>query len=197
MYFDSSKNLMLDALFGTNPTAPVTHVAVHSAFDIGGGNEVSSARVAISMGSATNGTITSTGTPTISMPGGSTAAFFGLWSAVTLGTIQFMAPVGSTKAKAVEGDTDDTIYARAHGFINDEQVTFYGDDLPTGITQGDLYFVVNASADTFQISLTQGGAAIDITADGFGTCYNIAPESFTGAGTLDLSSLVATLNLVT
>lgn len=55
--------------------------------------------------------------------------------------------------------------------VND-RVAFYaltgGASLPTGITEGTIYFVKTLSSVTFTISATQGGSVIDITAIGSG-----------------------------
>jgi hypothetical protein len=49
-----------------------------------------------------------------------------------------------------------------HGLVNGASVKFSTTGaLPTGIVAGTTYFVVSAAADTFQISATQGGAAIN------------------------------------
>ncbi|WP_052087659.1 collagen-like protein [Paenibacillus wynnii] len=69
----------------------------------------------------------------------------------------------------------DTFTAVAHGLING-QIIFpawtpssgfntKGAVYPTGMSQVH-YYVINTTADTFQISLTSGGAAVDITALG-------------------------------
>ncbi len=56
-----------------------------------------------------------------------------------------------------------TAHSAAHGFVNGDIVTPYPSTPPGGLTAGGEYFVVNATADTFQFSLTAGGAAINIT----------------------------------
>jgi hypothetical protein len=50
----------------------------------------------------------------------------------------------------------------AHGYSNDQKIMFSTTGaLPTGLTAGQMYYVVNKSTDTFQVSLTQGGTAIN------------------------------------
>lgn len=62
--------------------------------------------------------------------------------------------------------TADTITATAHGLVLDNVITFTTTGtLPTGLSAGTRYWVVNPAADTFQISSTQGGAAITFAAD--------------------------------
>jgi len=54
---------------------------------------------------------------------------------------------------------------------NNTTVSFFvskGGTLPTGISPGQQYFVVNASGSTFQVSATSGGGAIQVTGAGSG-----------------------------
>ena len=51
----------------------------------------------------------------------------------------------------------------AHGFENGNTVTFSGTS-PTGLTNDTVYYIVEKTTDTFKVSLTSGGAGIDITA---------------------------------
>lgn len=63
----------------------------------------------------------------------------------------------------------DTINITAHGLINGQKITYSSDTTDiTGLTTGNNYFVVGATDDTFQLSATSGGAAIDLTDDGAG-----------------------------
>lgn len=49
-----------------------------------------------------------------------------------------------------------------HGFVNGNDVTFQTTGaLPTGLAQNTVYYVVNKTNDTFEVSLTVGGAAIN------------------------------------
>lgn len=62
--------------------------------------------------------------------------------------------------------TADTITAETHGLVLDDVITFTtAGTLPTGLAVATRYWVVNPTADTFQISATKGGAAITFTAD--------------------------------
>lgn len=70
---------------------------------------------------------------------------------------------GSEKVFSVVGT--DTIRCPAHGYANStgpapSLVVFYGDGLPTGLTAGQTYHVVNAQTDTFQVATSAGGSAI-------------------------------------
>ena len=60
----------------------------------------------------------------------------------------------------------DVIGLVAHELIADQRVTFGGSALPGGITAGLWYYVIPASVNTFQISLTAGGSVLEITSTG-------------------------------
>lgn len=58
----------------------------------------------------------------------------------------------------------------AHSFANGAEVSFTTTGaLPAPLTTSDIYFVVGAAANTFNLSLTPGGAAIATTSAGSGT----------------------------
>jgi len=58
----------------------------------------------------------------------------------------------------------------AHGLLNGNQVFIDSDaTMPAPLEKFNIYYVINKTADTFQLSLTSGGSAIDITSAGSGT----------------------------
>jgi hypothetical protein len=62
------------------------------------------------------------------------------------------------------------VTSTSHGLANGKRVIFQTTGaLPTGITANTVYFVVNAAANTFQISATSGGAAIATSGTQSGT----------------------------
>lgn len=65
----------------------------------------------------------------------------------------------------------DTATLTAHGQANGSRVHVAnsGGGLPSGLSADTKYFIINATTDTFQFSLTVGGAVIDITTAGTGT----------------------------
>lgn len=64
----------------------------------------------------------------------------------------------------------DTITITSHGFTNGTEVAFDSTGtLPGGLSSGVSYFVINSAANTFQVSETSGGGAVDITSQGSGT----------------------------
>lgn len=63
--------------------------------------------------------------------------------------------------------SNDTLYSEAHGLSNGDIISFSSTgSLPTGLTASTDYYVINKTADTFQVSTSFGGSAVDITAAG-------------------------------
>jgi len=66
--------------------------------------------------------------------------------------------------------TPAVVTSTSHGLANGKRVIFQTTGaLPAGITANTVYFVVNAAANTFQISATSGGAAIATSGTQSGT----------------------------
>lgn len=80
--------------------------------------------------------------------------------------------------QATINNTTNVFTSVAHGFTNDAPVTvdISGEDVPAPLSKGTIYYVINATADTFQIALTVGGAAIDITGDTTNFIYNVTTQ---------------------
>jgi hypothetical protein len=79
--------------------------------------------------------------------------------------------------------TSDTITSNAHGLVNGAQVNYnnQGGASITGLTSGNDYYVVNATTNTFQLSATLGGAAIDLSGTGNNS------QTFASTGNLNLT----------
>lgn len=89
-------------------------------------------------------------------------------------------PTAATPAQAFTAAASDVITAVAHGLSNGLIVTVTSTGaLPAGLTAATNYYVVQATTDTFKVSLTLGGAAVDITDAGTGvhtlTSYDPTP----------------------
>lgn len=94
-------------------------------------------------------------------------------------------------------DTGDTVNITGHKFLNGERVAFNSTTTTTGLTAYDIYYVVNATANTFQVSTTVGGSAVALTNDGTGSIYrpkyrqvliSILPQSANHFTTVDFSN---------
>ena len=115
--------------------------------------------------------------------------WLGLWNG---GTYLGYAPNASNPREFVVNTATDTFTCPAHGYSNGTKVTIYGDTVPSPLTEGNVYFVVNSTTDTFQISATSGGAVIDITGIGGTGCVvsTITEEVYGGAGTHTISTWI-------
>jgi len=68
-------------------------------------------------------------------------------------------------------DSGDLVEITAHGFKDGQLVSFSEVTTTTGVSVGELYYVVNAAANSLQVSDTIGGAAKALTSDGTGKIY--------------------------
>jgi hypothetical protein len=76
-----------------------------------------------------------------------------------------------------------------HGLANGQPVRFLTTGaLPTGITAGKVYFVKNAATNTFQISATSGGSAINTSGSQSGTHTGIATSAPNAVGIIASTS---------
>jgi hypothetical protein len=190
MLTDATVNTMLDAI-------TYDLCSLHTAYSATGANEVTGgapayARKAITLGAAASRVKAATSAPVFDVPA-TTVRFIGLWTTAGAVFRGMFANGGSEKGFQV-GVTPNTILCMSHGLVNDNKVVFYGGTPPTGLTEGTVYFVVNVVAgdpDTFQVALTQGGAAIDITGQPSAQCKfsKIVEEVFAAQGTFTVSAL--------
>jgi hypothetical protein len=91
-YTNAGKNLMLDALKGTNPTVAIAYASLHTAApgesgtsEVTGGSPAY-ARKSVTFGTPSNGQMAATNQPVFDVPGGTTVTHVGFWSAVSGGT---------------------------------------------------------------------------------------------------------------
>lgn len=76
--------------------------------------------------------------------------------------------------------TNDTITSAGHGLSNNDVITMTnaGGALPAGLATDTYYYVISATTNTFSVSTTKGGTAVDITGTGTGT-HTYIKEVFT------------------
>lgn len=67
--------------------------------------------------------------------------------------------------------SDDKLDITSHGFSNTDRimVTSSSQDLPAGLDSATVYYVINAGTNDFELSLTSGGSAVELTDNGTGT----------------------------
>ena len=84
-------------------------------------------------------------------------------------TEQYVVNVRSTTKKTATWNTGtDRVSCTAHGFVAGDEVRFYGATLGT-LNKTDRYYVISPTTNDFQVSLTSGGSAVDITDAGSST----------------------------
>lgn len=77
--------------------------------------------------------------------------------------------LNGTNAPVTLTDSGDVVGRTAHGYRNGMEVQFYNIVSTTGLVEGQTYYVINAAADTFQVSATKQGSAVTLTTDGTAT----------------------------
>jgi hypothetical protein len=70
------------------------------------------------------------------------------------------------QAATITTGSPGTLNITAHGLANTTTVRINYSSVPLGLGNGTTYYVVNATANTLQLSTTSGGAAINITSAG-------------------------------
>lgn len=186
---DTAANAALDAIAPAG--ANNAQLSAHSAFSSTGANLIGS-KTNATFNAASAGSKTLSAAVDISIPGGNTVRWIGVWDS-TGATFKGMTPNGGAPKSFQLDLANNRIYCEGHGFANDDKVVFFGDTPPTGLTEGTEYFVVGVTAgdpDYFQVSATQGGAAIDITGQHGALCMvsKLVAEAYASAGTHRVNS---------
>jgi hypothetical protein len=191
------KHLMLDAV-DESAAGGMKFGSLHTAYSATGTNEVTGgspayARKGLTWNAAASGAKALAATlPTFDVPAGTTVGWLGIWDAVTTGTFLAITPLGGG-AKipfGMDDTTADSFKAGGHGFSNGDTVVFWpgAGTLPTGVSVGTVYFIVNTATNTFQVSATSGGSAINLTGAGEGLVQKIVQETFAAQGTYSVNS---------
>lgn len=189
MYTDAARNSMI-AAEGT------THISAHTAYSATGANEVTGgspayARKAVSFGAPSAGVKALSASVTFDIPTGTTVRYIGRWTAITAGTFLGMEALGGSDNEFAVDLTADTVLEPGHVRAADSKIVFHGDTVPAGLTEGTVYFVRNPTTDTYQVSATAGGAAINLTGYPGRKCVvsTIVEEAYASHGTLQVTAL--------
>jgi hypothetical protein len=196
---DYLENKVLDhVLSATVYTAPATtYIGLFTAApsDSGGGTEVtggSYARVSVT-NNATNWPAASSGSKsngieflfTTASANWGTIVAFGVFDASSAGNLLYWGGLTSAR-KVFTAATSDTVTCPAHGYSNGDKVFVEpvpGVSLPTGLSAGTVYFIISSATDTFQLSLSSGGAAVDITVAGAGYLAKLTTKDINSGDT--------------
>lgn len=198
-YNDAGKNAMCDGVAGV-----AAFMSLHTA-DPGttGANEVTGgspayARKSVTWAAASAGVRASSNAQLFDVPGTTEVQFFGLYSLVTAGTFYGYFPLGAFAPQAaVFAAATDVFTSMGHGLANGQRALVadvQGAGVPTGYTEGTVYYVVASATDTFQLSATLGGAAVNGTTDGEVFVIRCLPESFGAQGQLNMAIGAATID---
>jgi len=178
-------------------TSPATnlYVSLHTADPGEGGDQTTSeaaytsyARVAVARTSGgwtvTNNEVVNAAAITFPACTGlsETEMFWAIGTASSgAGKVLYSGPLTGGAAGAlgpfVAENSTDQVTIKGHGLSVDDRITFVAPPsatLPTGISAGTVYWVKTVpDADNVTLSTTQGGATLDITADGDGLAYKV------------------------
>ena len=192
-------------LRNVNYTVTTVYLALHTGApgDAGAANECtggSYARQTSTWDAAVTDTLTGntasvsfTGMPAVVAPGVVAVSW---WDAVSGGNCLLWGWLTNSaelpKPFVLVDTATDLFLAPSHGYANNDLVTLSSEigatTIPTGVSADTLYYVVSTLTNSFQLSLTSGGAAISITATGSGFVQRIVPKTVNAGDTLTFSA---------
>ncbi len=179
-----TKNLLLAGL------SPDT-ASLHTAFPgTTGANECSGggyARQSVAFGAASGGIRTQTGSAIFSVSA-QTVLWIGYWAGSTW---LYACPAGGASPKNFTVDPpNDTINSPLHGWSDSQKVVIFNGTAPAGTDEGQILYVRDSASNTFKVSASDGGTAIDMTtAPSWGAVIAAITEYvYPGSGTFSLES---------
>lgn len=204
---NTTKNALLDSAVAGSLSAGTPFLGLHTAPGNGAaevtGGSPAYARKSITWSAASAGSKDISASVTFDIPAGTTVRAVQLWDASTAGTSRAWMPAGSSARRAISVTdstdvTNNDIWSPAHGLASGNSVVFWatiGASLPTGLSEDTEYFVIatGLTTDSFRVSTTLGGSAVDITAIGDGDVQKFTPEVFAAQGTYQVTSFAVSL----
>lgn len=102
--------------------------------------------------------------------------------------------VGTPQVFVVKASTD-TFTAIAHGLANGTKVRVWsaGPTLPAGLAAYTTYYIISTATDTFQLSATSGGSAVNVTADGGGLIAVDNSQEYRNGNTFQIAASAVTI----
>ena len=184
------------ATAGRNSAAVIGFLSVHTgdpsttgANEATGGSPAYIRKAVVWAAASAGQRLTGTGAVTWDLPAG-TYFWVGGFSTVTVGTWYGGTPFGGVTPKpATFVASTDIFTSPGHGLVNDMRCVVWPAEqvaIPTGYTEGTTYWVVGVSGTTFQLSATQGGAAVNGTTDGVVWFQQSLPETLNAQGQLSV-----------
>lgn len=175
MYMTAAKNRMLNSL-------GVTHLSAHTSYPgTTGANEISGSRTALTVAPA-SGEVAIGPSASLAIGAGNTVGWIGYWNSTEFVALS---PNGGAPKEFFAQVSTDLVHVAAHGWSDTQPIVFYGGTPPSPFVAGTIYYVRDATADSFKVAATAGGAAIDITSAGTGGCMvsAITESAYASAGT--------------
>jgi hypothetical protein len=192
-------NAELNTLKNTSFAVATLYASLHNGNPgITGANEVaggSYARQAVTLGTPSSSAVSNsaalnfTGMPAVTTPG---LTHVGLWDASSAGNFLWAGTLGTRDVRAftaVAATDILTAPGSAYSAATDmaDLVTLFDSVLPVGVSALTNYFIVTVSGVTTKLSLTSGGSAIDLTADGAGMIRRIQPKVVNSGDTVNIA----------
>lgn len=203
---DACKNALLDSAVAAGLTT-TPFLSLHTGFPPAGGNELTGgspayARKSFTWSAAAAGAKSISAAQTFDVAAATTVRAVAVYDASTSGTQKCWSPAGASARRAFSVDsagvTNNDLFSPAHGLVANDRVLVWptiGAALPTGLAEDTEYFVISTgiTTDSFRVSATQGGSAVDITAIGDGDVQKFVAEVFAGQGTYQVSTFTVSL----
>lgn len=180
----TSRNQALDAI-------TIDSMSLHSAFPgATGASELTGSgytRVSCSFNAASGGVRTLAAVTNFTVGAGHTVRWVGLWAG---SVFKGYSPNGGNPKEFMADAATDVVTVPGHGYVNTDTIVFYGGTVPAGLAEGTIYYVRDATTDTFKVAATSGGAAIDLTGAGAADCVvsKITENAYGGPGTHTINS---------
>ncbi len=180
----AAKNTMLNALTIDTASLHTTFPGLTGANEVAGGTPAY-ARKAVSFGTATGGARSLSAAVTFDVPA-TTVRWFGFWVS---GSFVGYAANGGAQLLFQIDVTNNLVRSTAHGLTNGTKIAFFNSTVPPPLVEGTVYYVISATTDTFQVSATNGGAAIILTGAGSGCALStIIEDVYAAQGTHTLNT---------
>ncbi len=192
-------------LRNTSYTSPATvYAALYSATpgEADSGTEITGgayARQSVAFAAPSNGAVQNSAQvafPVATADYPAEVTFFGIRDASSAGNLLWYGPLmNGTPLDFVAQAATDLVTCPDHTFAANDRVALLGDNLPAGVDTATLYFVVTISGDTFKLSLTSGGAAIDLTANGSGKIVKSGAKTISASDQFVINATQLTCSL--
>lgn len=169
-----AKNQALDGI-------TISSVSVHDAYPgTTGASEISGAtRASVNVGASVGGVRSLAASVSVTVPA-CTIRWLG-WRNES-GFLFATPNGGATPKNFVAVPSTDLIHCVSHGYADATKIVFWGGTAPLPLVAGTIYFVRDATTDSFKVAATSGGGAIDLTAGASSGCWVSTIEEKTYLG---------------